>query len=209
MTYTTEDIARTLKGARETMGLSQRALSAKSGLTQTHISRIENAAVDIQLSNLLELARALDLEVMLVPRKAITAAQGLVRTIEAATRGPVDAGKAVRRLQHAVQKLTALYPEAKELGRLHELAAVFQNFQLNAERVHKIQDATRELQRVSQRIQKAKPSNIPVSGTEIQRVGQITRQLQDMRNAIVHAAPTTNLNRVLPAYRLDEGDSDG
>jgi hypothetical protein len=30
-----------------------------------------------------------------------------------------------------------------------------------------------------------------------------------MRNAIVHAAPTTNLNRVLPAYRLDEGDSDG
>jgi transcriptional regulator with XRE-family HTH domain len=209
MTYTTEDIVRTLKGARETMGLSQRALSAKSGLTQTHISRIENNAVDIQLSNLLELARALDLEVMLVPRKAVTAAQGLVRTIETATQAPVDAGKAVRRFQYTVQKLTALYPEAKEFRRLHELAAVFQYFRLNAEHVHKIQDAARELQRVSQRIQKVRLPNTPFPTTDIQRVGQITRQLQDMRNAIVHAAPSSNLNRVLPAYRLDEGDSDG
>jgi len=39
MTYATEDIARTLKGAREAKGLSQRALSAKAGLTQTHIPK--------------------------------------------------------------------------------------------------------------------------------------------------------------------------
>jgi transcriptional regulator with XRE-family HTH domain len=85
MPYSTEDLARTLKAGREAKGLSQRELSAKTGLTQAHISRIENAAVDIQLSNLLQLARALDLEVMLVPRRAVPAAQGLVRNIEAKT----------------------------------------------------------------------------------------------------------------------------
>ena len=96
MAYTTEDIALTLKNARERKGLSQRALSAKIGLTQAHISKIENAAVDIQLSNLLELARALDLEVMLVPRKAVPAVQGLIRSIETTTQAPVAAANQSR-----------------------------------------------------------------------------------------------------------------
>jgi transcriptional regulator with XRE-family HTH domain len=208
MTYTTEDIARTLKRAREAKGLSQRALSAKAGLTQTHISKIENAAVDIQLSNLLELARALDLEVMLVPRRAVPAAQGLVREIETATHTPViDAGKAVRRLEHTVAKLATLYPDAKELERVHNLASAFQNFRLNKEQVQKITDATREFQRISESLQKIKPPNS--SAAEMQRIGQIAHQLREMRNAIVHAVPSTDLNRVLPAYRLDEGEPNG
>src|SRR5438477_6544762 len=78
-----EDIAATLRATREAKGLSQRALSAKAGLTQKHISRIENAEVDLRLSNLVELARALELELMLVPRQAVPAVQGLIRTIEA------------------------------------------------------------------------------------------------------------------------------
>src|SRR6185503_15463119 len=145
--YTVEEITATLKQAREAKGLSQRALSAKSGLTQKHISKIENADVDLRLSNLLELARALDLEVMLVPRKAVAAAQGLVRSIESDTHAPADATKSVRRLAHAAEDIRSLLPDSKEVERLKELAMTFQNFRLTSEQHQIIQNATRELQR--------------------------------------------------------------
>ena len=68
-----------LKKAREEKQLSQRALSKKVGIPQPQISKIENAAVNPQASSLIELARALDLEVMLVPRKHIPAVTSLIR----------------------------------------------------------------------------------------------------------------------------------
>lgn len=79
MAYTLEETVGLLKDARRKKGLSQRALSATTGLTQAHISKIENGTVDIRLSNLIELARALDLEVMLVPRNAVPVVRGLGR----------------------------------------------------------------------------------------------------------------------------------
>jgi transcriptional regulator with XRE-family HTH domain len=84
MSYSIEEITKTLKAARQSKRLSQRELSDKVGLTQSHISRIENAAVDLQVSNLIELARALELELVLVPKKVLPPVQSLVR--EAANR---------------------------------------------------------------------------------------------------------------------------
>lgn len=80
MTYATEHIARALKAARERKRLTQRELSAKSGVPQGHISRIENGAVDLRVSSLVELARILDLELTLVPRKALSAVQSIIRS---------------------------------------------------------------------------------------------------------------------------------
>jgi transcriptional regulator with XRE-family HTH domain len=208
MFYTIEDIARTLKGAREAKGLSQRTLSAKTGLTQTHISKIENASIDLRLSNLMELARTLDLEVMLVPRRAVPAAQGLVRNIETAKQTPVDAGKTVRRLQHAVQTLAILVPP-KGIERLQELSRTFENFRLNADQIQKLQDTAKEFQRISASLQKMKLPEFSIPQTDMQKINQITNQLREMRNAIVHAASSENMNRIQPAYRLEEGGSDG
>lgn len=80
MAYTTEQMARNLKAARKAKGLSQRALADLTGVPQSHISKIENGAVDLRLSSLIELARALGLEVMLVPRKTLPAIQSIVRS---------------------------------------------------------------------------------------------------------------------------------
>lgn len=80
MIYGIEDIARALKEARHRKGLSQRALSARSGIRQYQISKIENGTVDLRLSSLIELARALDLDLKLVPRKAVPAVDSLVRS---------------------------------------------------------------------------------------------------------------------------------
>ncbi len=93
-----EHIGRALREARETKGLSQRSLSRSSGIPQSHISKIENGGVDITLSSLLALTRALDLEPVLVPRKLIPAVQSMVRsagsrTLEVPTSEPSVLGQ--------------------------------------------------------------------------------------------------------------------
>ena len=75
-----EPIVRQLKEARNARKFSQRALSAKVGLPQGHISRIEAGEVDLKLSSLVGLARALDLEPMLVPRQRIKAVNAVIRS---------------------------------------------------------------------------------------------------------------------------------
>ncbi len=77
MTYSIQEMAATIKAARKKKGLSQRALSAKTGVPQSHISKIENGMVDLQVSSLIEIARTLDLELVLVPRGLMPAVQAL------------------------------------------------------------------------------------------------------------------------------------
>lgn len=55
-------IARILQETRTGLGLSQRELSQRSGLTQAQISRIENGVVDMRISSLMALAKELGLE---------------------------------------------------------------------------------------------------------------------------------------------------
>jgi transcriptional regulator with XRE-family HTH domain len=84
-----DSIAATLRRARERKGWSQRKLGQRVGLPQSHISKIESSAVDLQTSSLIELARALDLELTLVSRTLIPAVQALQRT--STTSAPVPA----------------------------------------------------------------------------------------------------------------------
>ncbi|MDF2096645.1 helix-turn-helix domain-containing protein [Aquibaculum arenosum] len=78
-TTLTEEIAGTLKAARRRKRLSQRALGELVGLPQSHISRIESGGVNLQLASLIELARVLELELKLIPRKALPAVDSAVR----------------------------------------------------------------------------------------------------------------------------------
>lgn len=86
-----EPIADILRRAREAKGLSQRALSSKIGVPQSHISKIENASVDLQASSLIEIARALDLELMLVARPLVTTVKGLSKGIASDSNNRVPA----------------------------------------------------------------------------------------------------------------------
>jgi HTH-type transcriptional regulator/antitoxin HipB len=70
-------IAAILKTAREQKGLTQRALGERVGLPQSHISKIENATVDLQTTSLIEIARALDLELTILPRSLLPAVRAL------------------------------------------------------------------------------------------------------------------------------------
>ena len=59
MAYAVEHIISCLKQPVRRRDFSQRELSRKAGVPQSHISKIENGAVDLQLSSLIELARVL------------------------------------------------------------------------------------------------------------------------------------------------------
>jgi transcriptional regulator with XRE-family HTH domain len=78
MSYSTQYISKQLKKTRESKGLSQRELSARSGIPQGHISKIESGNVDLRLSSLVAIARVLDLELALIPRKYLAAVNSIV-----------------------------------------------------------------------------------------------------------------------------------
>lgn len=75
-----EYIVETIRDAREKKGLSQRALGSKVGIPQSHISKIEQGLVDLQTSSLVQIARALDLELILVSRTHLSLVQALQKS---------------------------------------------------------------------------------------------------------------------------------
>jgi HTH-type transcriptional regulator/antitoxin HipB len=70
-------IQRQIRQARKAEGLTQSDLGHRIGQPQSAVSRIERGG-DLRLSTLLEMARVLELEPMLVPKSLIPAVQALV-----------------------------------------------------------------------------------------------------------------------------------
>src|SRR5579864_8424702 len=70
-------LADVLRNGRHQKQLSQQQLARKLGMRQRQISDVERAAADSRLSTIQNVARALDLELMLVPRQLIAAVEAL------------------------------------------------------------------------------------------------------------------------------------
>ncbi len=60
-------IVSTLEMARKAAGLTQDQLAGRAGLTRMTVSKTESGVVDPKLSSVVEMARALGMELMLVP----------------------------------------------------------------------------------------------------------------------------------------------
>ena len=71
--------------------LTQEELARKLGLRQRQISDLERATVDPRLSTILNVARALDLEIILIPRSLISAVEGLQRAGQGSAKAPMYA----------------------------------------------------------------------------------------------------------------------
>ena len=199
MSYATEHIARALKAARESKGLSQRALSKKVGVPQGHISKIENGAVDLRLSSLIALARVLDLEMTLVPRKVMAAVQSIVRDVEPPPGRSSEAGrsalKELKRLHDTIDTVTKMHPAVKELAQLQRQVRELQHFQVAITEIKTLEEAAKTVLAFKERTQ----------GLEALR--RSVSQLRKLRNALVHAHDLPEPESVRPAYSLD-GDDD-
>jgi transcriptional regulator with XRE-family HTH domain len=183
MLYQAEQFARTLRQARLRKGWSQRDLSQKAGVPQAHISRIENGVVDVKLSTLVELARFLDLDLVLAPRAALPAIQALIHEAEANQ----DLASLARRLRQA-------HPDSRAIERLEalapDIAAIAPLFQAPGA-LAELQDAIDDLQAAAD-----------APGEDRGRLDRAVARLSDLRNSRVHARSATPA----PAYSLEEED---
>src|SRR6267143_2578552 len=98
MSYQSEELIREVQGQRVKAALSQRALAKRSGLTQAHISQIETGTLEPGLSSFIDVARALDLEIMLVPKKFLPAVQGILRQTSTEQSTPQEGEAALREI---------------------------------------------------------------------------------------------------------------
>lgn len=196
MNYTITDIAEKLKIAREAKGLTQRQLSQLAGVPQSHISKIESGAVDLRLSSLIELSRVLELELTLVPRKAISAVNSIVHSSERATRnigsGMFTTQKELNRIQNTIAGLTKKFPANNELAEVQRQTRDLQRFQVPDSYLKTIQDAGRTLREIEK------------NSTALGTIGKTLSEFQNLRNSLAHASfELPKMDMVRPAYSLD------
>jgi transcriptional regulator with XRE-family HTH domain len=213
MSYATEGIIRMLKQAREAKGLTQRDLGARTGVPQSHISKIESGGTDIRLSSLIELARALDLELTLVPRKSVPAVETVIRSTApaSAARQTRETARTIRdfeRTMETVKSLQAAYPDLTALTQLQDSLQSIRNLQ-SAGRdfvafLTSIRKSYEPLQRQLEQVRKASESLKAPSQETLRSLTQAAENIRRLRNQIVQDAPPPALPR--PAYHLDEDD---
>jgi transcriptional regulator with XRE-family HTH domain len=75
-------IAGRLRKARLEKRLSQTELAQKLGVTQGTVSRAEQGRGDLRVGTLLEIARALDLDIVLAPRRLRSTIDHLIDGLE-------------------------------------------------------------------------------------------------------------------------------
>ena len=76
-----------LLAARKARGLSQKDLGNKLDAAQSYVARIEKGETDLRTSNLIQMARLLGLEVMLVPIGLVPAVTAIVMGKDSPTAG--------------------------------------------------------------------------------------------------------------------------
>lgn len=187
------DISKSLKQAREAKGLSQRTLADLSGVPQSHISKIESGGVDLRISSLVEIARALDMELKLVPRKGLSAVNSIIRSTQAKTQSKSMLG-VMAKLQRAADELSATVAGDREVtqlrSRLHELSRI----SLPSESEGRLKELAKQMRKL-------------ISGKGGASLDTVLEEVDRLRNAAVYQQVLEPVGRQRSAYSLD-GDDD-
>ncbi|MDK3075497.1 helix-turn-helix domain-containing protein [Sedimentitalea sp. JM2-8] len=194
--YESEKLAATLKAAREKKGLSQRALSSRAGVPQSHISKIESGAVNLTVSSLTAIANALDLELALVPRKAAPAVRTITRSVNDVPKATPETRKEIARLAKQVDHLRSLEidtPAVETLQRHFRELRQFENLIRNTDALRSIRETLKAVD----------------DAGGVSALREATNQMSSFRNALAHGLTEENRTRLpRPAYRLDGGDDE-
>lgn len=196
MSYINNQILKSLKRARKAKGLSQRELSTKSGVPQSHISKIENGAVDLRVSSLIALARTLDLELELVPRKTVPAVQSIVRkTIN------TDLMNTQRRAQEVMDNYREKINAISNVGSINlpqnELDKLKINIQDISHLIPKINSA--QLEAIASSIMAIEEA---LNSGYTDKIKKAFSEIGSIRNNLAHSK-LESITQLLPAYSLD------
>jgi len=195
VSYKSEDLIREIRDRRTHAGLSQRALAARSGLTQAHISQIETGTLEPGLSSFIDMARALDLEIMLVPKKFLPAVQGILRQTSTEQSTPQEGEAALREIargERLVIKQKLLYGSSADLDRIADALRFLRHAPLRKPDLQIVTGAINKLRRYQ-----ASPQSKDI-------VAAVATELQQLRNRLVHSPSEAPR----PAYAIDDEDDD-
>ncbi|MEP9404636.1 helix-turn-helix transcriptional regulator [Sphingomonas sp. VNH70] len=196
-----EEIAAGVREARIAKALTQKELGQRVGLPQSHISKIEKGTVDLKLSSLVEIARALDLELTLVPRKALPAVEGAVR----AHGTTVETSRAVSLLNEQAQiaeRIKANFPDISQVEGFQNAIRSILRLQFDAAQLKALDEALQPAKRLKTIIEAQGGATALAK-----RIEEATSALRHFRNIQVHHAPSIEAARQLPAHRLEEDDA--
>ena len=196
MSYLNDQIFKSLKGARKAKGLSQRELSTKSGVPQSHISKIESGAVDLRVSSLIALARTLGLELELVPRKTVPAVQSIVRkTIN------TDLMNTQRRAQVVMDNYIETINAISNVGRINLPQNELDKLKIN------IQDISHLIPKInSPQLEAIASSRMAIeealNSGYTDKIKKAFSEIGSIRNNLAHSK-LESMTQSLPAYSLD------
>ncbi len=199
MNLRNDEITTSIRAARKAKALTQKELGQRVGLPQSHISKIEKGAVDLQLSSLVQIARALELEVKLVPRKALAAVEGAIR----AHGTNVETSRALNLLNEQAQlaeRIRDRFPDLSQIEGFQNAIMNIRKLQFNAAQLKALDEALRPAKRLK-----------PLLGAQedAAKVDELLEKaissLRHLRNIRLQT-PLIATRRQLPAYRLAEDD---
>lgn len=190
MGYDSEQLVREVQGQRIKLALSQRGLATRSGLTQAHISQIENGRLEPGLSSFIQMARALDLELVLVPKKLLPAVEGVLRQGNDDV-PPDDRHSALfAKGERLINKRTKMAGRSATLDHVAEYLRFLKQMRLGTEDLVAVEGAIEALALID-----GLPDAQP-------RLHAIANELRALRNRFAHPVEAPR-----PAYALD-GDDD-
>ena len=190
-----EDLSDILCNARKTKSLSQRALSERTGVPQSHISKIEQGAVDLRVSSLRAIANALDLEVALVPRKAMPAVKSIARATKSKAAPNHDIIREFKALSKTLSELSSKFETVKK-SRLHQ---EFRNLKQHAN----LFESPSALRQIRDMLEAKKALDADPS------IQDILSNIAEIRNNFAHNQPSyLSPAAPRPAYRLDDDDDE-
>ena len=146
------------------------------------------------LSSFIDLTRALDLEVMLVPKKLVPAVVSLVKA-QATPDMHIQAGqpndKRFARAERMVKKMKQLHGSSADLDRIDATLRFLRRANLSDQEMQLTRSLIARLER-----HQSSPQDAPI-------VRDIAQNLQRLRNSIAHGVSS----EPKPAYSLDDGDN--
>jgi hypothetical protein len=141
------------------------------------------------------MARALDLEVVLVPKKFLPAVQGVLRQTQAEPLSPEAGDAALREIargERLVMKQKLLYGSSSDLDRIADILRFLRQVPLGKQDLQIVSHAIKTLKR----FQASPQANDPVAA--------IAADLQRLRNRVAHSPSEAPRS----AYAIDEEDDD-
>jgi hypothetical protein len=138
------------------------------------------------------MARGLDLELVLVPKKLLPAVQGILRQTSAEPQAGEAALREISRGERLVAKQKRLYGSSADLDRIADSFRFLRHAPLRNSDLETVSKAIKTLKRYQ------------TSPQSKDTIATIAADLQQLRNQVAHSPSETPR----PAYAMDEEDDD-